>query len=322
MIYVLCNETVASGVVQSQLISKVSDGDVVLEICRLDTYFKQSKAHDDKSYTLIRLPVLLITQRIFLWNPFLIYLNWLLMLPIIIYLKFLVFKKSKIFLRGYMAGTLSPFLRRSQIIWDPRSLFFHEQKHYSSFTCWLEKLIANNVNCVNVVSTGMLSYFQSLSPKTDVSLIPCSPAIRFNATPSSNRKGLVYYGSLDANWNNKELYLDFFRMCRQVNEKYLITIISQDAAEVKDEWPDLNITFIKNPKSEHLSRLLASAKYGLFLYPDYPDAFTRYGVKFATYQQFDLITVASKNLTSVHATKSNVMTPEHFIAKIKSENEW
>ena len=45
--------------------------------------------------------------------------------------------------------------------------------------------------------------------------------------------------------------------------------------------------------------LLLRSKYGVFIYPERSDDFTRYGVKYATYKEFGLITVASKNLESV-----------------------
>lgn len=317
MIYLIVNETTTSGVVKSQLLTNLKCGDAVVEICRLDTYLGKNYYNSEDSFELVRLPILLMPQRTFLLCPFIIYLNWVIFLPVIFYLRLIVVRTSDITLRGYMAGSLSLFFEKSRVSWDPRSLFFHEQNQCNIFSRLFEKAIMSNVDTINVVSSGMRKYFRSLNSKSNIVVTPCLPVLRYKHDDLKKRTGLVYYGSLDANWNNKDIYLEFLKRCRQVNGDLVITVISQNASEIAEEWPDLDIKFVKNPDSNYLHDLLAGAKYGLFLYPNYSDAFTRYGVKFATYKQFELITVASENLASVYSSNGNVMTPELFLKEIE-----
>lgn len=314
MIYLLCNETIDSGVVQTQILNNLSPDDTIIEICRVDFLFRNSYALETFPFRFIRVPILLLNQRGFSVFPFLLYLNWLLALPALFFLRFFVLKEKVVTLRGYMSGSLAFFLNSRTLIWDPRSLFFHEQRHNNQMTNYFERLIVRNVRKILVVSNGMKNYFNEFNEVAEIQIEPCSPAHRSNQEISYGRKGLVYYGSLDSKWNNKFLYLDFFLKLRKACPHFEITIISQNADEIKNDWPDLGINFYCNPSTDTLRKLLVSAKFGIFLYPNYADAFTRYGVKYATYKEFNLITIASKNLLSVFEDGGDkVISTEAFI---------
>ena len=125
----------------------------------------------------------------------------------------------------------------------------------------------------------------------------------------------MYFGSLNRGWNNEEDYFDFFAKVRKLSARYPIYIISQDVSRLSAKWKKLNVKTYENPEDSVLIDLLLRSEYGIFLYPDRSDDFTRYGVKYATYKEFGLITVASENLGSVFsdAVQGKCISVEEYL---------
>ena len=80
MIYLLCNEDLGSGLIRTQLLDKCIDDDLVICVCRPDKFRKQLKFANHIGAKIKVLPFLLLNQKLFVSCPFLIFINWLIML--------------------------------------------------------------------------------------------------------------------------------------------------------------------------------------------------------------------------------------------------
>ena len=217
--------------------------------------------------------------------------------------------------RGYVPGLVCWWLNLllgSRYIFDPRSLYVHEHvgagilaEGSPAYRYWMqvEQRVARRAAAVVSVSEAMAAYFRALNGaplKSRTVLIPCFAAERTGTVdPSQNRDAgraalgyetsdiiVVYYGSLNAGWNNVDRYTRFFAAAGSNGVKVLI--LSQDAEALRTsalgQLAHVKITSTKELSGSVTPEMcLDAADYGIVLMNKAPDWKTRLSVKFAEY---------------------------------------
>jgi hypothetical protein len=311
-IFISANEQLDSGLLQSQLVRPIEQHLAEANPWLVSLHRPFGRKYPGGRRPAVNIPVLVPYRFInFTW---LFWLNDMLCLMYALAVHLALYRRGAprqrtVVCRGYVVGLVGWWLQRLfgyQVVFDPRSLYVHEQLGSGAFPSgswrqrywlWVERRILRCAVRVVGVSQGQLDYYGGLGIPFEGVLIPCygSPVALLDAEARAALRArlgygpddvvLCYFGSLNQGWNNLDVYLPFFR--RAVAADHRLLVISQDAAALRDSplaaLPHTTIVTLEEAVSMVDRQVLQVADFGVVMMSEVPDWKTRLSVKFAEY---------------------------------------
>lgn len=301
--YLIVNEDINSGLIQSQVIEPLNKQKRQVKIINLTKPFTNTLNQNS-----LNIP-LAIPYKLFLFTKYPFVINFISLFYALILLLFIK-RGSVVIARSYFPTIVSKILRSlkhiDSYIFDSRSLFIHEnlkigniRENSAAASFWkrTEKEIINYAKKTIAVSKAQQKYYKSICPKADVTLIPCYASentlismgkrekLRAEKNITNQKVLIAYYGSLDDKWNNYDLYYSFFM--EAIKRGYYIIIISQNFKQLC-KIRNLNrkqITLVDTNKlsAKELLTNLQIADYGVILMEKSFDWESRLSIKFVEY---------------------------------------
>lgn len=278
-------------------------------------YFKLFKDYQqlkrnlkDKKIKLKVIPLILIPER---WESYSVFLTKLSFYTNILCYIFISFEQfNTIICRSYVASynmckVKQLLTLKSDIIFDPRSVFPLERKSFEFFRSeklyqfWIEreKFICNAVSKIIYISEGMKEYYISLDFMFQHKMVylPLCYDIPASSTNSEfskqidNKINLLYIGSMNIGMHNNDIN-HYLKRCKEilnlnklVNFIFVFPKVSNEINQLfyNDSIFDGKVEFYEG-KTE-VEFWLKKANFGIYFLKEALDSNTRYGVKSVEY---------------------------------------
>lgn len=325
VLFLSANESLESGLIQSQFIKPVEElsNNNDIEIIIINIHKPLGKKYKNNVVRVVNLPILIPFRFVNFTSLF--FFNEILIIFYAIIISFYLKKNDKLCARAYVPGLIGFWvnkLKKISLIFDPRSLYVHEntgvylKKNSLCYRYWLnvEKRIVKCAYKIISVSKGQNDYyFEEYSLNNNKTIvIPCYASsfeminnqkvneLRNELGFDENDLVIGYIGSLNKGWNNIELYKTYFKKSLQLN--YKILIISQDKEKLLSDpfflTKGVYVFSFEDKIGEYNISVstIQIADYGIVLLEHTYDWFTRLTVKFVDYTSNGLPVIAHKNV--------------------------
>jgi len=300
--YLIINEGVSNGLIQSQVLNPIEYNSLQDEVGVISIE-KPGWKRIDTSINLITIPFG-VPYKLFLFNALAFVLVPVLAFLYAVVLSIITDRNDILIARSYFPGIVLLNLKRirgNKYKFDPRSLFIHESVTKGKikpdsrlFKQWIrwEKAILREAEQVIVVAKKQGEYYQNtVAQPLSLINIPC-----YSSGPTTFKSSrtellpfkeedvvLVYYGSLDDGWNNKDIYSGIFTQA--IVQGYKVCILSQNYKELQndDRFSGRDIFIVDTKRNRNHSEFLQVCDYGVVVMPKTSDWETRLSVKFVEY---------------------------------------
>ena len=323
--YIIHGERPLNGILENQVFKlynafAVDNVDVIISIYLLAhplIYIKLFKDYQhlkrnlkNKKIKLKVIPFILIPER---WESYSVFLTKLSFYTnILCYIFISLEQLNTIICRSYVAyynmcKVKQLLTLKSDIIFDPRSVFPLERKSFDFFRSeklyhfWIEreKFICNAVSKIIYISEGMKEYYISLDImfQHKIVYLPLCYDIPASSTNSEfskqidNKINLLYIGSMNIGMHNNDIN-HYLKRCKEilnlnklVNFIFVFPKVSNEIKQLfyNDSIFDGKVEFYEG-KTE-VEFWLKKANFGIYFLKEALDSNTRYGVKSVEYLQ-------------------------------------